>query len=131
MADLITPVIFGIFGVTTALIVMAFVLVRQNTGKSRFETQDYYKSYKRNDNYSRGGNPFKQVPQSPQQTEQRTIVTAIIAVAVIAILIAVFLDVFEGLLVIFLLPIIVRFIRMRNEANSNRNKARDENRSPY
>ena len=129
MADLITPVIIGIFGIVAVLVVLAFLLVRQQGGKPRFETKDYYKSYKRNEGYSRGGNPFKQGPVVQDPDEQRAITAAIIGIAVIAILVSIFFDIFEGLLVIFLLPIVVRFIRMRNEANSRRNTARDESRS--
>lgn len=131
MSDLITLAIAGIFGVVTVLIVMAFLLVRQQTGKPRFETQDYYKSYKRSDGYSSGGNPFKQTPMTQDRKEQRSIAMAVLAVALIAVLVAIFFDVFEGLLVIFLLPIVVRFIRMRGEANSDRNRAKDESRSSY
>ena len=131
MADLITLAIAGIFGVVSILVVMVFFLIKQQSGKPRFETQDYYKSYKRNDGYASGGNPFKQGPLLQDRKEQRSIAMAVIAIALIAVLVAVFFDIFEGLLIIFLLPIVVRFIRMRDEANSNRNKARDENRSSY
>lgn len=130
MADLITLVIAGIFGVVTLLVVMVFVLIKQQSGKPRFETQDYYKSYKRTDGYVSGGNPFKQAPLQDRK-EQRTITIAVIAIALIAVLVAIFFDIFEGLLIMFLLPIVVRFIRMRDEANGNRNKARDESRSSY
>ncbi len=126
MTDVITLVIAGIFGVVTVLIVMAFLLIRQQSGKPRFETQDYFKSHKRNDGYASGGNPFRQGPLTQEREQQRTITIAIVAIAVVAVLVSIFFDVFEGLLIIFLCPIVVRFIRMRDEANSNRNKARDE-----
>jgi hypothetical protein len=131
MSDLITPVIIGIFGIFAVLTVMGFVIIRQRNGKPRFETQDYYKSYKRSDNYSRGGNPFRQGSFMQTRGEQRTITLAIIAVAVIAFAVSIFYDVFGGLLVIFLLPVIVRFIRSRNEENSRRNAAQDGTRSSY
>ena len=131
MADLITPVITGMFAIVAVVIILAFVLVKQQSGKPRFETQDYYKSYKGKEGYARSGNPFKQGPPSRDQSEQRTITAAIVGIAVISIIVSIFFDVFEGLLVIFLLPIVVRFIRMRNEANSRRNTARDESRSSY
>jgi len=131
MADLITPVITGIFAIIAVVVILAFVLVKQQSGKPRFETQDYYKSYKAKEGYSRSGNPFKQGPITQEPSEQRTITAAIIGIAVIAIVVSIFFDLFEGLLVIFLLPVVVRFIRMRNAANSRRNTAHDERRSSY
>lgn len=130
MADLITLVTIGIFGVMTVLFVMFFILLKQS-GKPRFENQDNYKSYELNDGYANRGNPFKQVPSNQDRREQQTIRNVIIPLVVTAILVAIFFDIFAGLLIIFSLPIVVRFIRMRNEPNSNRNKARNENRSSY
>ena len=131
MADLITPVIAGIFAIFVALTVMGFIIIRQRSGRQRFETQDYYKSYSRSDSHVRGGNPFRQGQMGQYRAEQRTITLAIISVAVIAFAISVFYDVFGGLLVIFLLPVIVRFIRDRNEENSRRHQAQDGTRSSY
>lgn len=127
MIDFITLAIAGMFGVVTVLFVMFFILIRQQNGKLRFGTQDYRKSYKRNGGYTNGGNPFKQAPPSQNRGEQQTIRAVIIPLAVIAILVSIFFDIFAGLLIIFLLPVVVRFIRMRNEPHSN--KARNENRS--
>ncbi|MHB1869162.1 MAG: hypothetical protein ACYCPP_09495 [Nitrososphaerales archaeon] len=124
MIDFITLAIAGMFGVVTVLFVMFFFLIRQQSGKLRFGTQDYRKSYDRNGRYASGGNPFKQGP-SQNRGEQQTIRAVIIPLAVIAILVSIFFDIFAGLLIIFLLPVVVRFIRMRNEPNSN--KARNEN----
>ena len=129
MADLITLVTVGMFGLVTVLFVMFFILIKQQSGKPRFQTQDNYKSYKLNDGYASGGNPFKQAPLSQDRREQQTIRNVIIPIVVIAILVSIFFDIFAGLLIIFLLPIVVRFIRMRSEPNSN--KARNENRSSY
>ena len=131
MSDLITFAIVGMFAVVTVLVVLLFLLIKRQSGKPRFETQDYYKSYKKSDGYSSGGNPFKQGPLIQDRKEQRSVMIAVVAIALIAVLVAIFIDIFEGLLVIFLLPIVVRFIRMRDEANSSRNRARDESRSSY
>ena len=131
MADLITPVLVGIFGVVTVLVVMTFVLIRKQSGKPRFETKDYYKSYKRSDGYSSGGNPFRQGPLTQDRKEQRFCNIRSHSDCNSSSRVSIFFDVFEGLLIIFLLPVVVRFIRMRDEANSNRNKARDESRSSY
>ena len=131
MTDVITLAVIGIFGVVTILVVLVFLLIRQQSGRPRFETQDYFKSYKRGDGYVNSGNPFKPGTPVQERREQRSIAIAVVAIALLAILVGIFFDVFEGLLVIFLLPIVVRFIRMREEANGNRNRARDENRSSY
>jgi hypothetical protein len=128
--DLITPVIVGIFAVFAALTVLGFVLVRQKTGNPRFEARDYNKPYNKNDSYSRGGNPFKRGGLPQYRGEQRTIMIAIIAVAILALAVS-FYDIFAALLVIFLLPVVVRFIRARNEEKSRRNAAQDGTRSSY
>jgi hypothetical protein len=128
--DLITPVIVGIFAVFAALTVLGFVVVHQRTSNPRFEAQDYYKPYKKNDSYSRGGNPFKRGGLQQYRGEQRTIMIAVIAIAILALAVA-FYDIFGGLLVIFLLPVVVRFIRARNEEKSRRNAAQDGTRSSY
>ncbi len=127
MIDPITLVAVGMFGVVTVLFVMFFILLRQQRGKIFFETQDHQKSYKRNSVYASGGNPFKQGQPSQNRGEQQTMRLVIIPLVVIAILLSIFFDLFAGLLIIFLLPVVARFIRMRNEPNSN--KARHENRS--
>ena len=127
MIDFITLAIAGVFGVVSVLFAMFFILIRQQSGKHSFGTQDYRNSYKRDGSYANGGNPFKQRPPSQNLKEQQTIRAVIIPLAVIAILVSIFFDIFAGLLIIFLLPVVVRFIRMRNEPNSN--KARNENRS--
>ncbi|MDG6906200.1 MAG: hypothetical protein JRN20_10495 [Nitrososphaerota archaeon] len=131
MSDLITFTITGIFGVVSILVIMLFLLIRQQTGKPRFETQDYYKSYKRGDGHYGKGNPFKPSPMTQDRKEQRSIAMAVAAVALIAVLVSIFFDVFEGMLVIFLLPIVVRFIRMKSEGSSDKNRAKDESRSSY
>lgn len=131
MADMITLVIVGIFGLLALLLVMGFYVIQQRNGGSRFERHDYYKSYKSSGEYARGGNPFKAGPMAQSQKEQRMITLAIAGVAILALLVSIFFDVFEGLLIIFLLPVVVRFIRARNEANSRRNASPDGNRSSY
>lgn len=131
MADMITFAIVGIFALLAVLLVTGFIVIQHRNGGSRFERRDYYKSYKKSDNFSRGGNPFKAGPMGQSQKEQRMITIAIVGIAVISLLVAMFSDVFEGLLIIFLLPVVIRFIRARNEANSRRNASPDGNRSPY
>lgn len=130
LIDLITPVIVGIFAAVVALFVMGFFLIKQNTRRPRFETQDYYKSYKSRSDYFHSGNPFKGGRVTQQRTEQRTMAAIVIGGAVVAIAVATLFDLFEGLLIIFMLPVIVRFIQTRKEANSRRN-AQGENRSSY
>jgi len=125
MIDFITLAITGIFGVLTVLFVMFFLLIRQQSSKHRFGTRDYLNSYKRAGSYASGGNPFKQRPPNQNQKEQQTIRAVIIPLAVIAILVSIFFDIFAGLLIFFLMPVVIRFIRMKNEPNSN--KARNEN----
>jgi len=125
MADLITPVIVTTFAGATVLVILGFLLVRQRSGRPRFESQDYYKSYRRPDRASQS--PFKQ-EKNPQDRNQRRIIgIVIIAVIVTAIAISIlYNDPFEGLLIFILLPVIVRFIRARNET---RRAPRDENQS--
>jgi Mg2+/citrate symporter len=131
MADLITLIIAGMFGVVSVLFVSFFILIRQRNREPRFETQDYYKSHKRNDGYASRGNPFKHAPQNQDRREQPPFAVVSIALVVIGIVVSIFFDMFVGFLIIFSLPIVVRFIRMRSEANSNQNKARHERRSSY
>lgn len=131
MADAITLFVVGIFALLAVLLITGFMVIQRRNGGSRFEKHDYYKSYKKTDDYSRGGNPFKAGPMAQSQKEQRMITFAIVGVAILALLVSIFFDVFEGLLIIFLLPIVVRFIRARNEANSRKNASPDGNRSSY
>ena len=132
MSDMITLVVVGIFGLLAALLVTGFMVIQQRNGGSRFERHDYYKSYKNSGDYSHSGNPFKAGPMTQAQKEQRMITYAVIGVAIVSFVVSIaFDDIFEGLLIIFLLPIVVRFIRARKEANSRRNESPDGNRSPY
>ena len=130
MLDLITPVILGIFAAIVALFVMGFALIKQRTAHPRFETQDYYKSYKSRSDYFQSGNPFKNSRTAAQRNDQRLMAALVIGGAVFAMIIAAIFDLFEGLLIIFMLPVILRFIQTRKEANSRRN-AQGENRSSY
>jgi hypothetical protein len=123
MADLITPVIIATFGGAMALVVMGFLLVRQRSGKPRFESQDYYKSYRRPDRFSQ---PQYKPGQSPQdQKQQRSILIAVVVLIGVSIALAVYEPLY-GLLLLFLLPIIVRFMRARSET---RRAPHDENQS--
>ncbi len=122
MTDLITPVILTSFGGVVVLVVLGFLLVRQRTGKPRFESQDYYKKYQRTDRFSQG--PFRQKDQNPKvKEEQRAILIAVIALIAMSISLA-FYDPIYGLLLLFLLPIVVRFVRARYET---RRAPRDDN----
>ena len=125
MADLITPVIVLSFTGTAVLVILGFLLVRQRSGRPRFESQDYYKSYQRPDR--RSGNPFKQEKNSPEKNQNRLIGLVVLALVVTAIAVAIlYNDPFEGILIFILLPVIVRFLRTRNET---RRAPRDENQS--
>jgi hypothetical protein len=123
MADLITPVVIATFGGAMALVVMGFLLVRQRSGKPRFESQDYYKTYRRPD---RNTQPQYRPGQTPQdQKQQRAILIAVIVLIGASIALAIYEPLY-GLLLLFLLPIIVRFMRARSET---RRAPHDENQS--
>jgi len=127
MADLITPVILASFGGVVVLVVLGFLLARQRTGRPRFESQDYYKKYQRPDRFSSSQSPFRQRDQNPRvKQEQRAILIAVTALVVMSIALAIFFDPLEGLLLLFLLPIVVRFVRARYET---RRAPHDENQS--
>ncbi len=129
MADLIAPVIISSFAGVAVLVVLGFLLVRQRSGRPRFESQDYYKSYKRPERSS--SSPFRQQQErTPQERNQnRVIGVVIIALVVTAIAVSIlYNDPFEGLLIFILLPVIVRFLRARNET---RRAPRDESQSSY
>ena len=130
LLDLITPVILGIFSAIVALFVMGFALIKQRTAHPRFETQDYYKTYKGRSDYFNRGNPFKNRQNTPGRNDQRMLVAVVIGGAVLAMIIAAVFDFFGGLLIIFLLPVIIRFIQTRKEASSRRN-AQGESRPSY
>ena len=55
----------------------------------------------------------------------------IIVLIVIGIVVSIFFDVLLGFLIIFSMPMIVRFIRMRSEVSNNKNKGRNEDRPKY
>ncbi|MGI0091645.1 MAG: hypothetical protein ACREBS_08050 [Nitrososphaerales archaeon] len=131
MSDLITPVIVAIFGTATILVVMGFFLVRRRESRPRFETQDYYKTYKRNDEYSGVGSPFRQNPPSRDRNEQRIVAGVVIGISVAAIIVSTVFGAVEGLLLFISLPVIMRFVRTRREASSRRNAAQDENHPSY
>ena len=126
MADLIAPVIISSFAGVAVLVILGFFLVRQRSGRPRFESQDYYKSYKRPERSST--NPFKQQERTPQERNQNRIIgIVIIALVVTAITVSILYDdPFEGILIFILLPVIVRFLRARNET---RRAPRDESQS--
>jgi hypothetical protein len=130
MVDVITLFVAGMFGVVTVLFVMFFILLRQQNGKHRFETQDYYESSKR-DGHVSTGNPFKRSPPGQVRTEQPSSGIVIIALIIIGIAVSIFFDVLLGFLIIFSMPMIVRFIRMRSEASGNKNKGRNGDRPSY
>jgi hypothetical protein len=126
MADLIAPVIISSFAGVAVLVILGFFLVRQRSGRPRFESQDYYKSYKRPERSSTS--PFKQQERTPQERNQNRIIgIVIIALVVTAITVSILYDdPFEGILIFILLPVIVRFLRARNET---RRAPRDESQS--
>jgi Flp pilus assembly protein TadB len=126
MANLITPVILASFGGVVVLVVLGFMLARQRTGRPRFESQDYYKKYQRPERFS-DNNPFRQRDQNARvKREQRAILLAVSGLVILSIALAVFFDPLEGLLLLFLLPIVVRFVRARYET---RRAPHDENQS--
>ncbi|MCL4517574.1 MAG: hypothetical protein M1587_00065 [Thaumarchaeota archaeon] len=128
MSDLITPVIFSIFGGVMLVAVFGFYLFMKSSSKPRFETRDYYETYR--GGYRRGGNPFKK-PQTPaERVEQRNIAIIVAGLVLLAIAVSVLFDVFEGLLIIIMLPVVVRFLRARRE-ESKRRAENDENRRSY
>lgn len=120
---MITPVILASFGGVVALVFLGFLLVMQRTGKPRFESQDYYKKYQRRDTVQ---GPFKSREQNLRvKQEQRAILLAVIALVAVSIALAIY-EPIEGLLLLFLLPIVVRFVRARYET---RRAPHDENQS--
>jgi len=124
MADLITPVILASFGGVVVLVILGFLLVRQRAGKPRFESQDYYKKYQRPDRFSQS--PFRPREQNPRtKREQQAILIVVIALVAMSIGLAIY-EPIEGLLLLFLLPIVVRFVRARYET---RRAPHDENQS--
>jgi Flp pilus assembly protein TadB len=125
MDDLITLVILASFSGVVVLVVLGFFLVRQRSGRSRFESQDYYKSYQRQDRFSQGS-PFRQREQNPRvKAEQQAILLVVVALVATSIALAIY-DPIEGLLLLFLLPIVVRVVRSRYET---RRAPHDENQS--
>jgi hypothetical protein len=124
MADLITPVILASFGGVAVLVFLGFLLLRQRSGKPRFESQDYYKKYQRPDRFSQS--PFRGREQNPRaKREQQAILIVVIALVAMSIGLAIY-EPIEGLLLLFLLPIVVRFVRARYET---RRAPHDENQS--
>jgi phosphate/sulfate permease len=127
MVDIITLVIVGIFGGVAALFVMFFILITRQRGKPRSEAQ-YYKSYNRNDGQASQGDPFKQGSSNQNGRKQPPFAIVSIAPVVIGIVVSVFFDPFAGFLIIFILPLLIRFIWMRIDAQKNKNKTRDAGR---
>ena len=120
------------------VVVLGFFLVRQRSGRPRFESQDYYKTYRRTEkNTYRNASSFSSSSSSSsyrdeasmmqQRKEQRTMVAVIIAVAVAAIAISLVFGLFEALLILFLLPVIVRLVRTRSD--QRRRTQQDESHS--
>jgi Flp pilus assembly protein TadB len=119
MADLITAVVVGSFGMLMLVVVLAFLLLRQRSGATRFEREDYYKVYRNRGGFSerRGKPPFKEDPISAQsRREARVLVAVLLGVTIASVAIAIiFRDLLEILLVLIFLPIIVRFVRARTD----------------
>jgi Flp pilus assembly protein TadB len=133
MSDLITPVIFVVFGAAMILVVLGFFLTRERETRSRFEARDYYETYKRKaPTYSGGGYPFRETAVTQQaRNDQRTMVLIVVGTVVLAVAIAIIFGPFDGLLVFFLIPVIVGFVRTRRETSSRRNAAQDGNQPSY
>jgi len=124
MTDLITPIILTTFGGVVVLVILGFLLVRQRTDKPRFESQDYYKKYQRPDRFSQGS--YRPKDQDPRvKAEQRAILLVVVGLVGMSIALAIYQPI-EGLLLLFLLPIVVRFVRARYET---RRAPHDENQS--
>ena len=130
MTDLITPIIVSTFGGVMALIIFGFYLLIRSGSKQKFETRDYYETYRSRAGYPRGGNPFKKTQTPSEKIEQRTLTVIVIGLVILAIAVSIFLDIFEGLLIIIMLPVIIRFVRARRE-ESKRRAENDENRRSY
>jgi hypothetical protein len=130
LADLITPVLISIFAGVMVVVGFAFYLIRRASRPS-FEKGDYYESNRGREKYPYGGNPFKRPETPPEMKNQRVLIAIIAGLALFAVLISYLLDnIFEGLLVIFMLPVIVRFVRARQEIGKRRAE-NDENRPSY
>ncbi len=130
MLDLITPVLISLFGGVMAVVIFGFYLIRRAGSRPKFETQDYYQTYRAREKYPYGGNPFKRTQVPGERNDQKMLAAIIIGMAVVAMVISALLDNFEILLIIFMLPIIVRFVRARRE-ESKRRTTNDGNRPPY
>jgi hypothetical protein len=124
MTDLITPVILASFSGVVVLVFMGFLLLRQRSGRPRFESQDYYKKYQRPDRFSSG--PFRGKEQTAAaKREQQAILIVVVALVAMSISLAIYEPLY-GLLLLFILPIVVRFVRARYET---RRAPHDENQS--
>jgi hypothetical protein len=113
-----------------AVVGFGFYLVRR-ASRPTLEKGDYYESYRGREKYPYGGNPFKKPESPPELKNQRMLIAVIVGLALFAVLISYLLqNIFEGLLVIFMLPVVVRFVRARQEIGKRRAE-NDENRPSY
>ncbi len=145
MADLITPVVASIFGAVMLLFILGFVILMRRS-RPRYGTKDYYQQYQKRDgrkqrdsnttgstsssyasssNFSyssRWDRASERASQysSEEAAGQRRIAAIVIILAIAAIAISTYFQAIEGLLIIFTLPIIVRFLRARRFNNRRR-----------
>jgi amino acid permease len=139
--DLITLSIAGIFGGLVLVVVFGFILLMRRDSRQRYESKDYFRWARRAEarkqqpergytSYSskwdrNSSSASDQSQYGPDARTQRNIAIIVVCIAVGAIAISVWTNNMAGLLLIFLLPLIVRFLNLRqrggrrNTANGN------------
>ena len=132
MIGLITPIILLIFGGAIFLVVWGFYLLDRRISRPRYENEDYYRYWRRKSEKEKHG-PRPVYPDGPTFDGERpgnqarffrigrrekVIALVVVGVTLVGIGIAIVYNYPEALLLIFTLPIILRFIRSRNGSPS-------------
>jgi hypothetical protein len=132
MIDLITLTISAIFGSVIFVIVWGFYLLSRKNSRSPYEQADFFRQPNRRREKAprRPVYPDERIFRNTGQIlgsdrGQRILAVVIIVLVLSGIAVAIAFEFFPALLLIFVLPIIVRVIRSRNNSSRRRSSSED------
>jgi hypothetical protein len=122
------------------IVILAFVMVMRG-GRTKYEKQDYFKQpagrrspqerwqQPRDDSSgsysSRWDRQNNEQSQSTPERIQRNVAIVVISLAIVAIAISIYTESLIGLFIIFALPVIIRFLRIRGGEGDRRRTSTD------
>lgn len=135
---MISLVILLSFGGIVLIVILGFVMIMREA-RPKYEKQDFFNqpSGRRSpqerwqqprDDSSSGSYSSRWDRQNSEQSQysnerlQRNVAIVVIALAIVAIVISIYTESLIGLFLIFALPVIVRFLRVRGSGNGDKRR---------